>query len=272
MNRTPRALAALALLPTLALPAPAAAQPATPPGGATRGAQTADFPSAESLFEKYVEAIGGHEAVRRHTSIKIVGTVKVPAANYSAFITTWQAAPDKFLMHIEPPGAERQVRGYDGTEAWSYIPPPVGKGWELMTGEARTDAVFSAEFYGDADYKTRYTKIETVQFTDFNGRKAYRVFAESEPRAKQFFLFFDAETGLILGTHTVHEEDGKIVPLIVIYDEYKEVDGVKYPGGLTQRTPQYDTVFTYRTIEANPKEFPEISLPEQLRKTSAGDS
>lgn len=250
-------LAALGQAPVEPSPQPVA--PSVAPA-----ADSTDLPTPDALFEKYVQAIGGMDAIKRHTAVKYVGTVKVASLNYSAFLTLWQVAPSSLVLYIEPPGVTRSTQYCDGTLSWGYEPPPNGTGWSLFEGEQHADMLLTADFYGDAEYKNRYDQLNTVESTDFNGHPAFKVFAHT-PNGKEQFLFFDAETGLILGQHTIQIEGGNPVPLIIINDEYQEVDGVKYIKGQTHRTPGRDIVFNYKVIEPNPKDVPPIVLPDELK-------
>ncbi|MCW5769344.1 MAG: hypothetical protein KIT19_11740 [Phycisphaeraceae bacterium] len=261
---TARALGALVLLALATMPvvlAPSARgvenQPASP---ANRS-----LPEAATLFDQHVQAIGGIDAVRRHASLKFTGTIKIPAMKYTAFTTIWQVAPASFAMYTEPPGGQRGEVYCDGTHAWEKMPLPDGSIRAVLYTDSRwTDTVYSASFYGDADPASRYSKIQTVELTDFNGSPAYKVFAEATV-GKQLFLFFDQKSGLIVGSHTVQSEGGQTIPVIMIYDAYREVDGVKYITGVTQRTPGGDVIISYRAIEANPSDVPLIELPAELR-------
>jgi hypothetical protein len=249
----------------IAQPPSPAAPPIPPPVPPT--APGTALPDAASLFEEYVKAIGGIDAIKRHTSIKYVGTIKIPSLNYSAFLTLWQAAPRSLVMYIEPPGAARASQFCDGERSWGYDAPPAGTGWRFFDGAQHADMVFSSDFYADSDYKARYSEIKTVEVTDFNGRDAYKVLTKCADGREQF-LFFDIETSLILGAHTVQDEDGRLIPLIVINSDYKEVDGVKYITGQTHRTPGRDIVFLYRVIEPNPKDMPSLELPDELKSAA----
>lgn len=261
---TARAFGALVLLalsttPVVLVPSATAMgnQPTTP--------ARSSLPEAASLFDRHVQAIGGIDAVRRHTSLKFTGTIKIPAMKYTAFTTIWQVAPASFVMYTEPPGGQRGEVYCDGTHAWEKMPLPDGSLRATLYTDSRwTDTVYSASFYGDADHASRYSRIQTVELTDFNGSPAYKVFAEAKV-GKQLFLFFDERSGLIVGSHTVQNEGGQTIPVIMIYDAYREVDGVKYITGVTQRTPGGDVIISYRAIEANPSDVPLIELPAELR-------
>lgn len=265
---TVRSLGACLLLtiaPLAFLARPAAAQSVVvppPPSSQT-------LPAAEELFERHIAAIGGLEAIKKHTSLKFTGTLKIPAMKYTAFTTLWQIAPSSLVMFTEPPGGARGETYCDGTYAWENMPAPDGSSiLTLYTGSRWTETVFSADFYADADYKNRYKTVRTAELTEFNGSPAYKVFVESRV-GKQLFIFFDQKSGLIVGTHTVQSEGGDLIPLITVNSPYTEVDGVKYVSGVTHRTPTGDVILTYRVIEPFPKDVPTIKLPEVLKNQAA---
>lgn len=233
----------------------------------TSGKQS--LPAAEELFERHIAAIGGMEAIKKHTSLKFTGTIKIPAMKYTAFSTLWQVAPNSLAMFTEPPGGARGETYCDGTYAWEKMPAPDGSSiLTLYTDSRWTETLFSADFYADVDYRTRYKSTKTTELTEFNGAPAYKVLAESN-LGKQLYIFFDQRSGLIVGTHTVQSEGGQMIPLITINGPYTEVDGVKYISGVTHRTPTGDIILTYRVIEPFPKDVPPIELPDALREQAA---
>lgn len=227
------------------------------------------LPIAETLFDRHIAAIGGMEAIKKHTSLKFTGTIKIPAMKYTAFTTLWQIAPNSLAMFTEPPGAARGETYCDGTYAWDKMPAPDGSTILTLHTDSRwAETLFSADFYADVDYKARYKTTRTTEATEFNGAPAYKVLVESH-LGKQLYIFFDQKSGLIVGSHTVQSEGGQLVPLITINGPYTEVDGVKYISGVTHRTPTGDIILSYRVIEPAPKDVPPITLPDELKEQAA---
>ncbi|MDQ3995697.1 MAG: hypothetical protein M3303_01625, partial [Gemmatimonadota bacterium] len=102
---------------------------------------SASLPTGRAIIDRYVEAIGGRDAVLRHQSIRSVGTFEMPAAGVKGDLTVVQMAPNKMAMTIDLPGVGQMVSGYDGTVGWSINPmqgPRVLEGKELV--QLREDA------------------------------------------------------------------------------------------------------------------------------------
>src|SRR5690606_37466613 len=61
----------------------------------------------------------------------------------------------------------------------------------------------------------------------FNGKDAY-VIVDGKKKT-----YYDIETGLSLGTSSELEAQGQTISQTMIYGEYKEYDGIKYPSEFT---------------------------------------
>src|SRR3712207_4925228 len=95
---------------------------------------TAGLPAARTLIDRYVQAIGGRDAVLRHSTIRYVGTFEVPAAGVKGDLSVVQAAPNKTAVTMTMPGMGQMLQGYDGSVGWSVNPmqgPRVLEGKEL---------------------------------------------------------------------------------------------------------------------------------------------
>src|SRR5688500_15876101 len=77
------------------------------------------LPSAESLAARYIKAIGGREAIQRHTSTRVVGTVAVPASGITGTFEAFAAKPDKMFLKITLGGMGESLEGFDGRVAWT---------------------------------------------------------------------------------------------------------------------------------------------------------
>ena len=165
----------------------------------TASAQTAatssSLPAARTIIDRYVQAIGGRDAVLRHTSIRSVGSFEMPAAGVKGNLTVVQVAPNKMGMTIDLPGMGQMVTAYDGTVGWSINPmqgPRVLEGKELA--QIREDAGPSA-MLRPAD---RVRSVETVERTTMNGQSCYKV-KVTTLSGRETFDCYSTETGLLVG-------------------------------------------------------------------------
>src|SRR5687768_4065274 len=82
-----------AQFPPPARPPKMAAEPSTPQDGAP-----AKLPSARSVLDKHLAAIGGRQAVLSHTSTRATGTISMPATGLNGAVEIYGAHPNRTLL------------------------------------------------------------------------------------------------------------------------------------------------------------------------------
>ncbi|MFI4898044.1 MAG: hypothetical protein ACIARR_09480, partial [Phycisphaerales bacterium JB059] len=206
--------------------------------------------SADELFERHIEAIGGRDAVFAQTSRRITGIYEGPPFDFAVRLTIWQDAPDNFHLRLaEPAGASMDI-GYDGETGWRYVS---GSSAQALSGQDLTELRQTADFYGEANYKERYPRRQTFRQTTVADRSVYLVAVQTED-GREIVVMFDVESGLFAGTRTKFVDPaGATREMISLISEYEDAGGVLYPrrieqliGGLEKRI-----VYKYRTVEVN---------------------
>ena len=109
--------------------APAAAAPEPPP--------PPELTEEQKIIARYIEASGGEDAIRAHTSMTIKGGFEMPAMGMSGDTTTYAMAPDKTLAMITLPGMGEIVNGTNGDVAWAEDPM---QGPRVLDGDMLADA------------------------------------------------------------------------------------------------------------------------------------
>jgi outer membrane lipoprotein-sorting protein len=230
-----------------------AATPATPAAPASASATTTTAPAAtttptaEQLVDKYVAALGGKAAIEKLTSITAKGTFDLPAMGVSGTAERLSKAPNKSYFIVNIPSFGDVKQGTDGTTAWAQNP---GTGQiDDVTGVELTRSKISADFYRDLKLKEHYPKM-TVKGTGKVGeRDAYVVEAVSS--AGPSTMYFDSQSGLVLRVDGEREgPEGKMM-VEEYFDDYREVDGVKFPFYYRQKNPQYDFTVKYSEVKHN---------------------
>jgi hypothetical protein len=84
--------------------------------------QPAALPSASQVIARYVEAIGGRDAVMRHPTSRSVGTFEMPAAGLRGEMEILTAQPNRMVSVVNIPGLGTMRSGFDGTVGWSVDP------------------------------------------------------------------------------------------------------------------------------------------------------
>src|SRR5690349_17437007 len=123
---------ALALCASALLSAQAAApaKPAPPtPQTPTERQQTGDLPvrsvglpAAREIVDKYVQAIGGRQAILAHSSSHATGNFTVASAGITGTIDIYNAKPAKSLVKTTVGGIGEILEGSDGTHGMGISP------------------------------------------------------------------------------------------------------------------------------------------------------
>lgn len=253
-------LAAAAIVVTLVqastgqTPAPAGAQPekAAPPA--------APLPSADQIFERYKDAIGGEEAIRRYSHRTVKGQFEIPAQGMTGDLLVLASAPDRMKLTVSLPGLGDMQRGFDGTIGWS-LDPAVGP--RLLEGRELAELKHSADFYEDLHDTSKYKSAMVVGRSEFEGKDCYEVKIVRDA-GFEFTEFFDVETGLLAGIKMNASSQMGTVPVTTVVGEYKPFGGLLTPTVTRQRMLGLESRMTISSIsfdEIDPKAY---ALPPQI--------
>ncbi|MFG0326983.1 MAG: hypothetical protein ACF8SC_06930 [Phycisphaerales bacterium JB037] len=250
-------LSAAALLAT-----PALAQPQTQPQTGTPAQPAADLPEADAIFDRFIEAIGGEEAIRAQKNRAADGTMTSEDGSYFAFLNVWAAEPALLKTRVEEPGKPSVEQYFDGRFGW--VISATGEGI-LLRGASLRDIAESATFFAYLEYEKSFPQRRTAAETTWDGKPAYRVDVVSV-FGKRPRLYFAKETGLLLGIETVSAGPQGDMPSSAILRNYKEVDGVKVATEVVQNAGGNKITIRYNNYRANIDDFPEIKLPDRLQE------
>jgi len=131
---------------------------------------TGKLPPAAEVVAKQLKAIGGREAVLKHTSTRLKGTWEMPAQQgANGEFELLQAKPNQRLMRMKVGEMGEVVNGYDGKVGWVTSPfaPPA-----LMEGKMLDQARDDADYYAVLHNPTSYQSLETVARTQFDNANA----------------------------------------------------------------------------------------------------
>lgn len=231
------------------------------PTGETPAVSAQELPTADELFERHIEAIGGRDAVFAQTSRRISGIYTGPPFEFPVRLTIWQDAPNRFHLRLaEPAGATMDV-GFDGKTGWRAVS---GASAQKLEGQDLAELRQTADFYGEANYSVRYPERQTVGTATLGDKSVY-VVAVKTIDGRELFVMFDTETGLFTGTRSKFADpSGAVREMISVISEYEDAGGVLYPrrieqliGGLEKRI-----TYEYRKVEVDvPDDGHDYSMP-----------
>jgi hypothetical protein len=180
-------------------------------------------PSA--ILARYVDAVGGEDALRSHTSVTVKGVFGISAMGMEGDSVVYLQAPDHMVQLIELPGMGTMNVGYNGEIGWSDNPMT---GPSLMEGDLLVVTREQANFYAPLEYDSMYPTQETVELTEFNDQSAYKVRVVNASD-NEMFHFFSEDSGLLIGIEG--EQPGPMgnSEVSIRIGEYADFDGVLQP-------------------------------------------
>ena len=203
--------------------------------------------SADEVFEKYFQALGGKEPLAKLTSFAATGT-------YSGFNTggadvpleVFASAPDRRtqILHMDIGDGIKTYDGRNGwvAEEWRPVPLVTLTGGNLAG--ARLDAILSfppAIQKAFSEWQTGSTVIDNRAVEILQGRN---------PGATPVNLYFD-ESGLLVRMVRWNKTAVGTVPTQIDYADYREVAGVKLPFRTTVTWTDGHNTFSLKEVRAN---------------------
>lgn len=226
-----------AAMPAFPLPAPMGAGPGGPrPGGPAAGGPppaAAPAMTAEQVWDKYVQAVGGKEAIAKLKNRTVKGSFVMSNGNTMDLEVT----ADNGRIFSLLKGQNGEMTGaYNGTSGWAKDP----RGQREMNRNDIANAKALMENLAVIKLAEPYPKLNlSPRRTKIGDREAYSMRGTRDD--KSITLYFDAETGLLLRKVEVAQSYVGRIPEQVDYEDYREVDGVKLPM----------TIKTYSVIGGN---------------------
>jgi hypothetical protein len=223
---------------------------------------TSSLPAARAIIDRYVAAIGGRDAVLRHTTIRYIGNFEMPAAGMKGDLSVVQAAPNKMAMMMTLPGMGQMSTGFDGTTGWAINPmqgPRVLDGKELE--QLREDAGPSA-MLRSAD---RVRSAETIELTSMGGQACYKV-KITYNSGRESFDCYSPETGLLVGMTQKQESPMGSVEVTSLFSDWKDFGGMKTATRVRQQMMGQEQVLTIDRVEYDrPEDAKAVEVPEQVK-------
>jgi hypothetical protein len=222
------------------------------------GAQA--LPDAKSLMEKHNTAIGGRAALDKYSSMRISGTITIPAQGITGTLEILRAKPNRFVQKLTIPQMGEILQGFDGKVAWATNPM---QGPTILQGEMadglKSQSDFASNFQNHADY----VKSETVELVDFEGRKCYKVKVTRGTR--EGVEYFDAATGILAGIGGTLPTPQGPIERSTVFREYGDFGGVKFPTRVEQRDGPSVTTITFTAVEFDKLPPTAFDLPASVK-------
>ncbi len=192
--------------------------------------------TAQNVLDSYFKAIGGKDKL--NTVSSIFTTAKASANGAELTMVAKVTSKSQLLTNILFGGNSVNKNVFDGTKG--YV---MAQGQKINYTEAQiTDAKKDAHPF--AELKNTPESLEGIEPYD-NG-KAYKVKMNDKK-----ISFFDINTGLKVKDIVTQEQGGQKISTTILYKNYKEVGGIKFPYTMTISFGPQNLDFNVSEIKIN---------------------
>jgi len=217
-------------------------------------AQAQGQPTAESIIDKYIAAVGGAQKAAALTSFTGMGTYRGYDDSEETPLEIAVNANGQYYTAAHPASGPH-ITTFDGRAAW-YAAPPTDRPFPIiaLTGQEMDGIKLQAQLFFPSQIKTALRNWRTGFGTEINDRRV-NVLQGNLGMAGTATLCFDAQTGLLVrmlryGPSPV----GRIVTR-VDYSDYRDVGntGVKMPFKWTMSWLDGRNVYALTSVQPNPR-------------------
>jgi zinc protease len=211
--------------------------------------------TADELLTNYVNAVtltnSPKALAKKMKKIKSIAketSITIPGAPVTLKLTEVNVAPNKEAMKLEAQGMVFQSSYFDGTK---------GVEKNMQTGEKTlTDAEIAAKkksagFFPEMFYKTTGMTYELKGIETINN-KDYYVLATNDGES-QGFNYYDVTTYMKYKTLSITQQAGETAEITVMFDDYREVNGLMIPYKLIQVIGEMSLEGTVKEVLFNSK-------------------
>lgn len=207
------------------------------------------MPTADQVLQKYVEALGGRDAVQKITTLVEKGTM-TGQGGHSMPIEIAYKSPDQRAVTVQTPRGEMTIAS--GTAG----------AWQSMGG--RTQPIGGPELAGmrvasrldfPANAQQLYGHLRVGHPAKVNGADAYVLFGfgNGQPPVE---LYFDQQSGLLLRETIFAQTPLGRLANQTDFSDYRETDGVKTPYQLVNSSPRGTSTVHLEQVQQN------VSVPD----------
>jgi len=225
-------------------------------------------PSADQVFDKYIQALGGAQQLAKLTSFVAKGTYEgFDTGDEKAPVEVYAKAPDQLTAIVRIPQGD-SIRTYDGRTGWmtstgTLLPLPV-----LVLARGNLEgARLDAELCFPAQIKRTLTEWRTgfpPTFIDDNEVDVVQGTSVAKTPVK---LYFDKKSGLLVRLVRYTNTAIGTNPTQIDYSDYRDVAGVKMPFHYTVTWTDGRSTTELSSVQPNlPIDASKFAKPAAARK------
>jgi photosynthetic reaction center cytochrome c subunit len=209
----------------------------------------AGTPPADQILDKYIQALGGADAVSKLTSWSATGNSHLFGEVKNDRTEIFAKAPN--LLDTVVHQTEGDVaRTYDGREAWVMLPLTV-VGQYPLAGSMLDGAKLDAQMAFPGGLKQFFNNWRVTYPSVVNGKPVY-IIQGNLPSGLLATFYFDKQTGLLVRMVRYTASSMGRVPTQIDYSDYRPVAGVMMPFKWTYGWISGQEQYELTAIQPNP--------------------
>jgi len=236
---------AMALAVCALAPAPAAAQ---------------QLPPAQQLVQRYLDAVGGREALLAPRTTLTRGTFEMPAAGLTGELEVMSGKPNRVVSKVTIPSLGEIRNGFDGQTGWALDPM---MGARLLTGAELDAAREQADPLSAVRDPSTYQSMTTVEQTTMGGQACYKVRVVWKS-GRESFDCYAVDGGLLVASVNTQESPMGSVSVTTVLKDYKQFGAVRMPTRLEQEMMGQQQVITITSVEFDMVDDDAFAVPAQI--------
>tara|TARA_B110000196_G_scaffold126895_1_gene110042 strand:+ start:5255 stop:7333 length:2079 start_codon:yes stop_codon:yes gene_type:complete len=197
--------------------------------------------NVKTIFENYLNAIGGLDEINKIKSISTIATVKIQNAPFSPTAEIKQKHPNlnSLVMTVEGMGTLMSQK-FDGENGYiEQMGQKIPFEEDQINSEKEKLGLFE-EVYLDSN------KMEIISLNPIDGKDLYKIKVNGKS-----FRYYDAATNLLIIKEETVNVAGNEITSITKYSNYKEIEGVLFPYKREITSGPQTVVFEISSIKFN---------------------
>jgi FimV-like protein len=212
------------------------------------------LPTLDEVLAKHLEAMGGAAAIDKATSRVVKGELNVVGVSRGGSFDMQGEAPNKFASTLQAYPLGTVTAGYNGRTGWERT----ASGLRILKNPELGTFQREAVFYGQFRPKLLYPKMNLAGMSKIGFREVYVLDLKTGQPER---LYLDAKTYLPVRSDVVLPVGNQLVVAEIYMDDWREVDGIKYPFYMSQKIPGMTLTFTVKEIKHNVPIDPKVFEP-----------
>ncbi len=221
------------------------------------------LPNAEEIIERHIFESGGAEAYQMLRTQKVTGTLTFLSRNLAGRMETWAADGGRYYQSTDIPGMGKQEEGSDGVIAWDRSP---SIGPRVRPRKNRGALGITLDAAGMIAWRVLIDKVRTEAEEQIDGHDCYRVRLVPRDGSPDMVRWYDRDTGLLYRSSLATRTDMGELPVVLTFEEYREIAGVRWPSRIRTTASGQDTVFAADEVRLNePVDDAVFDVPAEIR-------